>query len=231
MSGVPEAIGVLTARSIEEALRFAYAASQLMPAGFVVGAAAVLAGVLGATAMRRERSVPRETPGAQLPWVLVAALCWGLAAPAGATVVCRKGDSARLVVRADACRAREHAVDAAELGLGRATTCVEDVAAAWDALRLLRGRLESARRTAELLAEAPWDGAETWLALEAAAIRLALDRFAAVAAALGVVSAAEPVARIRAALTDDWSQPVYACSEALAAVALLEAALPVPAAD
>jgi len=61
---------------VEEGLRFAYVASQLMPASIVVGAAAVVAGLLGAVAVRKARAVRPTVPShaASVPWVLGIAL-------------------------------------------------------------------------------------------------------------------------------------------------------------
>lgn len=62
--------------TVEEGLRFAYAASQLMPATIVVGAAAVVAGLLGAAAVRKARAVRPTVPShaTSVPWVLGIAL-------------------------------------------------------------------------------------------------------------------------------------------------------------
>ena len=62
--------------TVEEGLRFAYAASQLMPASIVVGVAAVMAGLLGAAALRKARAVKPTVPShaSSVPWVLGIAL-------------------------------------------------------------------------------------------------------------------------------------------------------------
>jgi hypothetical protein len=92
MWGVQGAFEVLTRSGVEEGLRFAYAASQLAPAGIVVGGAAVLAGLLGAAGLKKVRKAkPPATPRAGIPFVLgVALLVTGFAAavPAAAAVVC-----------------------------------------------------------------------------------------------------------------------------------------------
>jgi hypothetical protein len=234
MWGVPEALGVLTGNSIAEALRFAYAVSDLLPAGLVVGAAAVVAGLLGAAAVRKAR-VPRTPVAsrAQLPWVLGVTLLFAgmVAAPSDAAVLCRKRDSSHLVLRVDGCRAREHAVDPADLGVTRSTTCVQDVTSAWDDVTSLRTQLQDARHLAMEIAEHPWDGAETWLTLEAAQIVQTLARLDETARALGVTSAAHMIADMRSAVTEHWSQPAEACSAALAILPHVEAALPIPAAE
>jgi hypothetical protein len=205
----------------------------LVPAGLVVGGAAVLAGCLGATAVRKARVTrPSVASRAQLPWVLgVAVLAAGMAAaPSDAAVLCRKGESPRLVLRAHGCRVREHVVDASELHVGRSTSCVQDVESAWSDLASLRTQLEDARRLATEIAEHPWDGAETWLTIEAAQIVQTLARLDETARALGVTAAVEPIGRMRTAVTEQWSHPAQACSDALAILPQLEAALPLPAA-
>lgn len=226
-------VRTLTGSGIEEGLRFAYAVSELVPAGLVVGAAAVFAGLLGAAAVRKARAArpPVAARRAQLPWVLgVAVLASGATAvPSDAAVLCRKGTSARLVVRADGCRAREHAVDPRALDVGMGS-CVQDIASAWDDLALLRTQLEDARSLAAIIAAHPWDGAETWLALQAALIAQTLTRLDDTARALGVTAARDSIGRMRRAVVEHWSHPVDACSEALAIVPELESALPVPAA-
>ena len=233
MWSVPEALGVLSGSGIEEGLRLAYAVSELMPAGLVVGAAAVLAGLLGAAALRKARVArPPVASRTQLPWVLgVALLASGVTAvPSDAAVLCRKGTSSRLVVRAEGCRGREQAVDPRELDLAGIATCVQDIASAWDDLTLLRTQLEDARTLAATIAEHPWDGAETWLILQAAQIAQTLARLDDTARALGITAARDSIGRIRGAVTEHWSHPVDACSEALAIVPELEATLPIPAA-
>jgi hypothetical protein len=233
MWDVPEALGVLTGNSIAEALRFAYAVSDLLPAGLVVGGAAVVAGLLGATAVRKTRVTRTAVASrAQLPWVLgmaVLAASMG-AAPSDAAVLCRTRHSAHLVLRTDGCRGREHAVDPSELGLGRSTTCVQDVASAWNDVTSLRTQLEDARRLAIDIAAHPWNGAETWLTIAAAQIVQTLARLDDTARALGVTPAADEIAQMRSAVTEHWSQPADACSAALAILPQLEAALPIPAA-
>ena len=232
MLNVPEALGVLTGSGMEEGLRFAYAVSELMPAGLVVGVAAVIAGLLGAAAMRKARVArPPAVRRAQLPGVLgVTVLASGVTAlPSDAAVLCRKGESARIVMR-DACRGREQAIDPRALDLDGATTCVQDVAAAWNDLALLRGQLEDARTLAETIAAHPWDGAETWLRLQAALITQTLARLDGTVRALGIDAAGESIGRIRSAVTEHWSHPMAACSEALAIVPEIESLLPVPAA-
>jgi hypothetical protein len=233
MWGVQGMLEVLTRSGIEEGLRFAYAASQLMPAGIVVGGAAVLAGLLGAAGLRKMRvAKPPATSHAGVPWVLGAALlASGVAAdPADATVLCRKGQSARLVLRADTCRAREHVAEPSELGIDRGATCVESIELAWEETDILRAQLEGARDLAMRLAVQPWDGAETWLKLEAVRIAQTLARLDDVAETLGVAAAADPIARVRAMVTEEWARPADACAAALDLLPLLEAALPTPGA-
>jgi hypothetical protein len=234
MWSLPDALGMFTGSSIEEGLRLAYAVSELMTAGLVVGLAAVLAGLLGAAAVRKARvSRPPVSARAQLPWVLgVAVLASGvIAAPSDARLLCRKGESPRLVLRADGCRAREHAVDPRQLELAGTATCVESIGTAWHDLALLRTQLEDARSLAETIAEQPWKGAETWLRLVAAQITQTLARLDDTARALGVSAARDSIGRIRGALTEHWSHPADACSQALAIVPEIESVLPVPAAD
>ena len=236
MWGVQGILEMLTRSGIEEGLRFAYAASQFVPAGIVVGGAAVLAGLLGGAGLRKMRTTKPPAPSSRVgvPWVLGMALlasAFAAVRPAEANVLCRKGQSTRLVLRADGCRAREHLVDAEELGIGRGTTCVEDIELAWGQLDLLRAELESARDFAERLAVQPWPGAETWLALQAAEIAQTLTRLDDVTAALGVTTAAAPIARVRAMVTEQWGQPIDACTGSLALLPVLEAAFPLPPAE
>jgi hypothetical protein len=60
----------------EEGLRFAYAVSQLMPASIVVGAAAVVAGLLGAVIVKKAKAMRPTVPShaTSVPWVLGIAL-------------------------------------------------------------------------------------------------------------------------------------------------------------
>ena len=120
MWGVQRVLEVLIGSSIEEGLRFAWTASRYLPAGFVVGSAAVLAGLLGATAMRKARATRlpiTPAPAASVPWVLGLALVasWLAAAPVSAGVLWREGESLHLVLRPEVCRRHEHAVRARHL--------------------------------------------------------------------------------------------------------------------
>jgi hypothetical protein len=230
MGGIGEALVMLIGNGVAEALRFAYALSYLMPAGAVVGGAAVLAGVLGATALRRLHGSepPAVRPAAPVRWVLGAAIVATALASGGAeaSVLCRKGDSARLVLRAEACRAHEHAVTAHEVGLDGGATCVERVVLAWTELDLLRRQLASVQDLAERAEEISWDAAETWLMLEAVQIVQTLDRLHDLATGLGAAPAAEAIAGIRRQVTSEWSHPAAACAGALAMLPALEATLP-----
>jgi hypothetical protein len=231
MGGAPGLLDVLTGTSIEELLRFAYAATRLLPAGAVVGGAAVLAGVLGGVALRRARTEKRSLPSAPatVPWVLGAALLASpFAAPAEAAVLCRKGDSQRFVLRTDACRRHEHAVTLEALGLRRETTCVATLERAWHALDALRARLEGARALIARLQRQPWDGAETWLALERQALVQAIADLGGLADELGAAQAAPPIAELGQLVADGWAHPGAACDAAMALLPALEAALPVP---
>lgn len=232
MWGAQRLLEVLTGSSIEEGLRLAYAASQLMPASIVVGGAAVMAGLLGAAAMRKARPArpPVASPAASVPWVLGVSLLasWLAASSASAAVLCRKGQSARLVLRADACRPREHAVQPSELGVERSPTCMATVDLAWREVEALRLRLEGARDLAARLERQPWDGAWTWLAMEALQIVFSLDRLEQLAAELGVLNAAEPIGQVRQLVVDGWTRPAETCAAALDLLPALEAALPVP---
>jgi hypothetical protein len=223
---------VLTGSSIEEGLRFAYAASRLMPASIVVGGAAVLAGLLGAAAMRKVRPArpPVASRAASVPWVLGVALLasWIVASSASAAVLCRKGHSARLVLRAQVCRPQEHAVQPSELGIERSPTCMETVDLAWREVDALRVRLEGARDLAARLERQPWDGAWTWLAMQALEIAFSLDRLEQLAAELGVLNAAGPIGLVRQLVVDGWGRPAETCAAALELLPALEAALPVP---
>jgi hypothetical protein len=74
----------------------------------------------------------------------------------------------------------------------------------------------------------PWEGAATWLALQAIAITSTLARLDDLAAELGADGAAQPIAQVRQVVTEEWSQPAAACASALALLPALEAALPIP---
>jgi hypothetical protein len=218
--------------TIEEGLRFAYAASQFMPASIVVGGAAVLAGLLGAAAVKKARAARPSAPAqaASVPWVLgIALLANSFAATsASAAVLCRKGQSARLVLRPAVCRAHERAVTPSELGIARSPTCMEAIQLAWREVDALRVRLEGARDLAARLERQPWDGADTWLALQAFEIALSLARLEELAAELDVPDAVEPIGQLRRLVTDGWARPAEACTAALALLPALEAALPIP---
>jgi hypothetical protein len=218
--------------TVEEALRLVYATSQLMPASIVVGGAAVVAGLLGAAMVKKVRSVrpSASSHAASVPWVLgMALVASGLAvSSASATVLCRHGRSARLVLRPEACRPRERVVQPSELGIGRNPTCTATIVLAWREVDALRERLEGARDLAVRLERQPWEGAATWLALQAIAITSTLARLDDLAAELGADGAAQPIAQVRQVVTEEWSQPAAACASALALLPALEAALPIP---
>lgn len=230
MGGMGEALVMLVGNGVAEALRFAYALSYLLPAGAVVGGAAVLAGVLGAAALRRLRGdePPAVQPVAPVRWVLGAAIvATALASGAAqASVLCRKGDSARLVLRADACRGREHPVTAQEVGLDTGATCVARIALAWAEVEVLRRQLASAQDLAARLDEQSWEAAEMWLALEAVQIVQSLEGLQELARGLGAVPAGDSIAAIRRVVTEGWSHPADACAGALGMLPALEAALP-----
>jgi hypothetical protein len=228
-------LGTLANQAFGELMRLAWTVSRLGPALAVVGGAAVVAGLLGAASMRHARrtryqAVPRagHAPSSgPVPWALgLTLLASGLvASPSPAEVLCRKGTSPRLVLR-ESCRAREHVVGPSEVGLGIRETCLDGLALAWDDLARLRTYLEAARDLAAELEVRPWDDRGIRLAMYAAAIveasEVTEDRFET----LGITAARVPAAAIRQLVTTGWTHPLDACTQALALLPVLEAALP-----
>jgi len=236
MWGAERVLEVLTGSGIEEGLRFAYAASRFLPAGLVVGSAAVLAGLIGATAMRKARATRlpiTSAPSASVPWVLGVALVasWLVAAPVPAAVLCRKGESARLVLRPEACRPHERVLRASDLEIDQGPTCLETIALAWREVEALRRQLEATLDLAARVARQPWAGADTWFALQAVGIVDSLRHLEHLAAEMGLANAAEPIGQMRRLVSEEWSHPADACVAALGVLPALEAALPIPPAS
>jgi hypothetical protein len=150
------------------------------------------------------------------------------AVPASAEVLCRKGDSMRLVLRAERCRPRERVVEPSALGVGPGETCIEAIDRVWRDIAVLRAQLEGTRDFAERLAAQPWEGGEIWLALQGLALADTLGRLAEHLEVLGAVETRAVVAQLRQLVSEEWARLADACAEALALLPALEAALPVP---
>lgn len=243
MWGVAELLQGVAAGLVDEALRYAYVASRLAPGGLFLTGAAVAAGLVGAAAIKRIRALRHRgpVPGARpVSWtalataatLLPALAAGGLPSLASADVLCRTGQSRRLVLRADGCRRRERIVGAAELGMAQAPVCEDAIAALWQDVRELRVRLESARTLAMQLEAQAWPDGEAWLAIHGIEIEHALTRLERRLEEFGMTSAGARVGSLRDQLRDGWSRPVEACTLTLAFLPDLEAALPVlPAAE
>jgi len=218
-----------------ELLRYAYVFSRLAPAALLVTGAAVAAGLIGRSAIKRTRAVRPSTPVSDarpVSWtalLAVAMLLHGSAAGGSAAaggVLCRRADSPRLVLRADGCRRREHVVDAAELGLALAPACEDAIARLWEDVRALRARLEAARTLAMQLEARPWPEGAGWLAVHAIEIDRALGTLEDHLARFGIVDPAARVASLRALVRGGWHEPAAACTAALGLLPDLEATLP-----
>jgi hypothetical protein len=217
-----------------ELLRYAYVLSRLAPVTLLVTGAAVAAGLIGRSAVKRTRAVrrrPAVSDARPVSWTALLAVAALSVAPAGARaegerVVCRRADSSRLVLRAERCRHREHVVDAAEIGLVTAPSCGDAIARLWDDVRALRDDLEAARTLAMRLETGSWPEGRAWLAVHAIEIERSLATLAADLARFGIAHADARVAVLRAAVRDGWDQPATACGTALALLPELEASLP-----
>jgi hypothetical protein len=216
-------------------LRYAYVLSRLAPAGLLVMGAAVAAGLLGRSAIKRTRAERHSAPVSDarpVSWTaLLATVVLLHGAPTGARaaatgVLCRRADSSRLVLRADGCRRREHVVDAGELGLALAPACEDAIALVWKDVYALRARLEAAYALAMALEARPWPEGADWLAVHAIEIERAL---AVLEADLGRFGIADPEARIaslRTLVRAGWDEPADACTAALELLPDLEATIP-----
>jgi hypothetical protein len=152
--------------------------------------------------------------------------CAVLAETAPAAVLCQRGHAKRLMLRAD-CRASEHAVDPAALGLAGTPSCVDLIGAAREDVRAAGDRLRSALALAVRLGTFPGEGGETLLVLHAALADAALASVERRAGLLGMEGAAATAAAMRRMIAEEWVRPAYACSAALDLLPTLEASLPV----
>jgi hypothetical protein len=214
---------------VEEAFRVAWVVSRwVTPDTLRVGTAAVTAALL-LVLLWRSLHARRRASGTALA-IAGTLLCPIATTGASAEVVCRKAHSSRLVLRPDACRRGERALDPAALGVGPAGTCIETIVTMRDALADVRVRLEAAHALAERLAAQPWEGGELHLVLQAIGIRATLADVERHLAQLGAGDASAAAADLARVLERVSASPGEACVAALSMLPALEAAMPSPGA-
>jgi hypothetical protein len=223
---------------VEGAFRLAWVVSRwVTPDTLRVGTAAVTAALLlvllwrSLHAQRRRPALHARRRASGTALVIAGTLLCPIATTGvSAEVVCRKAHSSRLVLRPDACRRGERALDPAVLGVGPAGTCIETIVTMRDALADVRVRLEAAHALAERLAAQPWEGGELHLVLQAIGIRATLADVERQVAQLGAVDASAAAADLARVLERASASPGEACVAALSMLPALEAAMPSPGA-